>query len=87
MIAQKYLVPAAAAQSGVGSHFVVSEEALIALMRGYCRESGVRSLQKHIDKVDYSPAGSRFALPGFPRAMAAQRPVSKRPVVHPRVYD
>jgi ATP-dependent Lon protease len=29
----------------------ITDNALRDLMRGYCRESGVRNLQKHIEKV------------------------------------
>ncbi len=50
-IAKQYLIPMAAKATGVRDTFTISDEALSLLMRGYCRESGVRNLQKHIDKV------------------------------------
>jgi Lon-like ATP-dependent protease len=50
-IAKQYLIPAAQRASGVRAGFGISDAALEQLMRGYCRESGVRNLQKHVDKV------------------------------------
>ena len=40
------------ASSGVQKEqLVISKEAINALIKWYCRESGVRNLQKHIEKV------------------------------------
>ncbi|EZA59062.1 lon protease homolog, mitochondrial isoform X2 [Ooceraea biroi] len=51
-IAKQYLVPQARTESGLnGDQIVVHDNALTALIKSYCRESGVRSLQKHIEKV------------------------------------
>lgn len=59
-IASRYLVPKALRDAGFtdeGGAFkgearvTVSDDALDALVRSYCRESGVRSLEKHIEKV------------------------------------
>ena len=30
---------------------ILTEEALLSLNRAYCRESGVRNLKKHIEKI------------------------------------
>lgn len=51
-IAQRYLLPQAMRDSGVSDqHIRLDEEALNILIKSYCRESGVRNLQKHIEKV------------------------------------
>ncbi|SCU99902.1 LANO_0F04258g1_1 [Lachancea nothofagi CBS 11611] len=51
-IAEQYLSPTAKRDAGLENAQVnLSEEAVIALMKLYCRESGVRNLKKHIEKV------------------------------------
>ncbi|KAI8145701.1 ATP-dependent protease La [Fennellomyces sp. T-0311] len=51
-IASKYLAPAARIASGLENVNVnLSSEAIDSLIKNYCRESGVRNLKKHIDKV------------------------------------
>lgn len=51
-IAEKYLIPVAQKASGMtGEMSQLSREALQDLIQLYCRESGVRNLQKHIEKV------------------------------------
>ncbi|KAJ3029777.1 ATP-dependent Lon protease pim1, partial [Rhizophlyctis rosea] len=55
-IAERYLAPQARKAAGlegdgVGVEVVLEKEAVEALIRSYCRESGVRNLKKHIDKV------------------------------------
>lgn len=51
-IAKQYLVPQARIESGLnGNQVAMHDNALNALIKSYCRESGVRSLQKHIEKV------------------------------------
>lgn len=51
-IASKYLAPAAKIASGLENVNVnLSSEAIDTLIRNYCRESGVRNLKKHIDKI------------------------------------
>ncbi|KAJ3088440.1 ATP-dependent Lon protease pim1 [Quaeritorhiza haematococci] len=51
-IASRYLAPAARAASGLENKKVsLGEDAIEHLIRHYCRESGVRNLKKHIDKV------------------------------------
>ncbi|XP_041980919.1 lon protease homolog, mitochondrial [Aricia agestis] len=51
-IADQYLVPAARAASGLTeAQLQLRDDALDALIRSYCRESGVRNLQKHIEKI------------------------------------
>ena len=52
-IAQNYLIPQANSSSGLEDGQVVIEtDALQSLIKWYCRESGVRNLQKHIEKVN-----------------------------------
>lgn len=51
-IAKTYLIPQAMKSTGVNeSQVTISDEALNQLIRSYCRESGVRNLQKHVEKI------------------------------------
>lgn len=51
-IAEKYLSPQAKEMSGLKDADVVLEnDAIVELINKYCRESGVRNLKKHIEKV------------------------------------
>merc|ERR1719231_844097 len=50
-IANKYLLPDEAERSGVGDQIDVTDAALADLIRWYCRESGVRNLKKHVEKI------------------------------------
>ncbi|KAG7196808.1 hypothetical protein KM043_016921 [Ampulex compressa] len=51
-IAKQYLIPQSMRDSGLNSQQInVQDTALSALIKFYCRESGVRNLQKHIEKV------------------------------------
>ncbi|PJF17929.1 ATP-dependent protease La [Paramicrosporidium saccamoebae] len=51
-IAKKYLVPQSREAAGINEDQVkLSDASIEALVRQYCRESGVRSLKKHIEKI------------------------------------
>ncbi|SMN18490.1 similar to Saccharomyces cerevisiae YBL022C PIM1 ATP-dependent Lon protease, involved in degradation of misfolded proteins in mitochondria [Maudiozyma saulgeensis] len=51
-IAERYLVPQARKTAGLSNANVeLTENATIALMKHYCRESGVRNLKKQIEKI------------------------------------
>ena len=51
-IADRYLSPQAKEASGLKDADVTLDPAAVeALIRQYCRESGIRNLKKHIDKV------------------------------------
>ncbi|VUZ39891.1 unnamed protein product [Hymenolepis diminuta] len=51
-IAQRYLLPQASKASGLDDGQVeITDGALQRLIKQYCRESGVRNLQKHVEKV------------------------------------
>lgn len=51
-IANQYLIPALVKQTGVQeSNITIDASALSCLIKSYCRESGVRNLQKHLEKV------------------------------------
>lgn len=51
-IAKQYLIPTAMKLTGVTEEkFKISDESLNSLIKFYCRESGVRNLQKHIEKI------------------------------------
>ena len=54
VIADKYLGPQAREASGLKEADVLLESTAVdVLIKYYCRESGVRNLKKHIDKVDF----------------------------------
>ncbi len=51
-IAEKYLSPAAKKMSGLeDADVILQNDAIVELINKYCRESGVRNLKKHIEKV------------------------------------
>ncbi|KAJ0175314.1 hypothetical protein K1T71_009455 [Dendrolimus kikuchii] len=51
-IAQQYLVPTARKNCGLSDEQLdITSDSLHALIKSYCRESGVRNLQKHIEKI------------------------------------
>ncbi|TNN16429.1 Lon protease isoform 2 [Schistosoma japonicum] len=51
-IAKRYLLPLATRNCGLDdSRLLVNDNAIQRLIKQYCRESGVRNLQKHIEKI------------------------------------
>jgi hypothetical protein len=55
VIADKYLGPQAKDSSGLkNADVTVDAGAIDALIKYYCRESGVRNLKKHIEKVNFA---------------------------------
>lgn len=51
-IAERYLAPSAKKAAGLeNAHVELTENAIRSLMKQYCRESGVRNLKKHIEKI------------------------------------
>ncbi|KAF2886380.1 hypothetical protein ILUMI_19793 [Ignelater luminosus] len=51
-IAKQYLLPQAMRDSGLkNENITIDDSSLNVLIKNYCRESGVRNLQKHIEKV------------------------------------
>ncbi|XP_055535305.1 lon protease homolog, mitochondrial isoform X2 [Wyeomyia smithii] len=51
-IAKQYLIPQAKKDCGLkDEHISITDDALNMLIRNYCRESGVRNLQKQIEKI------------------------------------
>ncbi|XP_029653730.2 lon protease homolog, mitochondrial-like [Octopus sinensis] len=64
-IATSYLVPQAQVNSGVDHDTVkIGDSAMRLLIKSYCRESGVRNLQKQIEKV-YRKAAFRIVKEGI----------------------
>ncbi|KAK5980498.1 hypothetical protein GCK32_012321, partial [Trichostrongylus colubriformis] len=52
VIAQRYLIPQARKETSLTEEqFVIEDSAVEEIIKHYCRESGVRNLQKHIDRV------------------------------------
>lgn len=51
-IAKQYLIPQAMKESGLKNENIeLDDDTLKVLIKNYCRESGVRNLQKQIEKV------------------------------------
>ena len=51
-IAKKYLIPKSHEETGITEEDIsFSREALVYLIDKHCRESGVRNLRKHIEKI------------------------------------
>ena len=51
-IAERFLIPQAREGAGVREEqLAIASDAIGVLIKWYCRESGVRGLQKHIEKV------------------------------------
>ena len=51
-IAKQYLIPQAIKLTGVKAEKIsLDDAALFTLIKSYCRESGVRNLQKHVEKI------------------------------------
>ncbi|KAG2093788.1 Lon protease C-terminal proteolytic domain-containing protein [Suillus cothurnatus] len=62
VIAEKYLGPQAKEASGLKNTDIVLEPSTVdVLIKYYCRESGVRNLKKHIDKI-YRKAALKLIL-------------------------
>ncbi|KAJ6218681.1 hypothetical protein RDWZM_004493 [Blomia tropicalis] len=50
-IAERYLIPQAEKDCGIKEQVQIQKDAINTLIKSYCRESGVRNLQKHIEKI------------------------------------
>ena len=51
-IANQYLIPAAKKQMGLEERTMqLPDDAIASLIRWYCREAGVRNLQKHVERI------------------------------------
>ncbi|KAG0437321.1 hypothetical protein HPB47_017495 [Ixodes persulcatus] len=90
-IAERYLIPQARKTSGVAeSQLVIQPESLQHLIKYYCRESGVRNLQKHIEKILRKAA---FRIVSKEAEEVEVRPdnlndfVGKQLFTHDRMYD
>ena len=81
MIAEKYLGPQARGASGLRNADVILDPTSVdVLIKYYCRESGVRNLKKHIEKVrigEIVPTDSRINRI-FLRSTEKQRSRSSR---------
>ena len=90
-IAEKYLIPQAKRDTGVAdTQVTIDAEALQTLIKSYCRESGVRNLQKQVEKIFRKVA---FKLVnGEAESIAVGRQnlqdfVGKPVFTHDRLYD
>jgi Lon-like ATP-dependent protease len=81
VIADKYLGPQAKVASGLkGADVKLTDEAIDVLIKYYCRESGVRNLKKHVEKVypTYISADCKLTfLPGLPKGCSSNCPRSR----------
>ena len=90
-IAEKYLIPQARRDTGVvDAQIHIESDALQILIRSYCRESGVRNLQKHIEKIFRKAAfklvkGEAQAISVGPSNL--HEFVGKPVFTHDRLYD
>ena len=90
-IAKQYLIPQAQRDCGVTNDNInLSDEALNVLIKCYCRESGVRNLQKHVEKLIRKVAFKivkkeceKFDVTGE----NLQKLVGKPIFTHERMYD
>lgn len=90
-ISQRYLIPQARQNSGITEEQVaIGDDALGILIKSYCRESGVRNLQKHIEKVlrkaAFKIANKEASNVGVD-ATNLQEFVGKPLFTHDRMYD
>jgi Lon-like ATP-dependent protease len=61
-------IPAAEKQTGVSSSQLrLEDSAILALNRGYCREAGVRNLQKHVEQI-YRKGAYQIVVKGVEQA-------------------
>ncbi|XP_034246954.1 lon protease homolog, mitochondrial-like isoform X2 [Thrips palmi] len=90
-ISKQYLVPQAMKDSGLTeTHVSITDDALNTIIKSYCRESGVRNLQKHIEKVVRKVAfkvvkkeGDQFSI----EPSNLQDFVGKPVFTHDRMYE
>lgn len=86
-IASKYLAPTAKTMAGLENVDVnLTQDAIDALIRNYCRESGVRNLKKHIDKV-YRKAALRVVRGAGDDKFPAQGGDSSEVTDHVNVHE
>ncbi|KAJ3299653.1 ATP-dependent Lon protease pim1 [Borealophlyctis nickersoniae] len=95
-IAEKYLAPQAREAAGLEKREVsLDKDAIESLIRFYCRESGVRNLKKHIDKI-YRKAAFKIVKAEVDAAEVGMITVTKDglreyvgspPFVSDRMYD
>ena len=92
-IAEKYLIPQARRDTGVTDEQVhIEPEALQMLIKSYCRESGVRNLQKQVEKIFRKAAFKLVKNQSAPEAIYVNRSnlqdfVGKPIFTHDRMYD
>ena len=93
-IAEKYLIPQARRDTGVSNEQVhIEPEALQTLIKSYCRESGVRNLQKQVEKIFRKAAFRLVKKQSTPETVInvnrsnLQDFVGKPIFTHDRMYD
>ena len=81
MFFQQYLIPQSRDLSGLkGEAAIIQEDALDSLIKNYCRESGVRNLQKMIEKVTELACSQLRLVLDPPVGMAVKTSVPVREV-------
>lgn len=91
-ITKRYLEPKARQENGLDNHGTaktpetlrLTDDAIHALVRWYCRESGVRNLEKHVNKI-YRKAAFKIVLAreNALRRLRAEREEAGLPIVPP----
>lgn len=81
-IAEQYLAPSAKKTAGLeNTNVELTEDAIKALMKQYCRESGVRNLKKHIEKI-YRKAAlnvvKQLSIDDAPRPDEVNKKIAKK---------
>jgi ATP-dependent Lon protease len=72
---QNYLIPFCIKQTAVkAENITITDAALMRLIKAYCRESGVRNLQKHIEKVEKALSARRDRILAMPCRSSAKWP-------------
>jgi Lon-like ATP-dependent protease len=90
-IAEKYLIPQARRDTGVAdTQVTIESDALQTLIKSYCRESGVRNLQKQVEKI-FRKAAFKLVQGGVGTITVGcqnlQEFVGKPVFTHDRLYD
>ncbi|VDP43457.1 unnamed protein product [Soboliphyme baturini] len=90
-IAEKYLIPQTKDECGIDDKQVcINSDALRTLIKQYCRESGVRNLKKHIEKI-YRKAALKIAANEIDHIVVSNDNLNElvgKPIfTHDRLYD
>lgn len=90
-IARQYLIPQALEDTGLKPEQIsIDDASLLKLVKSYCRESGVRNLQKHVEKIARKAAFAIVQKESESVAVGEEnlnKFVGKPIFTHERMYD